>query len=170
MEKKWSGDYDKGETQKPPDDHYLAGVMEIILKSRELGNHPPLTEIQLADRTEIWANLLFKVIPHKHLLPSFTKAFADSKDGFIVNAYQMANAYRNLSFKLNEATRVKQLESTQKLTNSPNWEPCDTCFGSGFITITKTVDGRQIEGVVRSDNCCNYWTRYSHTFVRQGGK
>lgn len=139
---------------------YLATVTELIIKSGELANHPPLNDLALQARALAWAEVLFTVVPAEDLKPAFNEAFTGAKTDFAINAQAVKIGYDRLLEKRRQAA---QAEAVRESPANAKFSTCDWCFGGGWVSVDRDnfsvpYEVRCVRGVRRC-HLCDYWAR-----------
>jgi hypothetical protein len=133
------------------------------MKSLELSNQPALTESQMGDRSQIWAEILFDFIPEKDLKFAFNQAFADNKTDFPVSAMMVKNGYQTLLDQRRKRALEADIASSQA--NASDDYQCPYCFNSGFCGIDHEgylipLQKHNPRGVHKCQAAgCEYWER-----------
>lgn len=142
-------------------------MAELIKKSRELSNLPPIDNKILAKNAMTWAESLFLVVPEQDLKESFNEAFKLHDSSYPISAFEINagyNALKALRSKQAEIERQRELTQVTTEMNSPHWEPCKLCFDCGFRQETRLFDGIPVHGVIRCYSC-KYWVRRAKQFA-----
>jgi hypothetical protein len=138
----------------------LATVTELIIKSGELANHPPLNDLALQARALAWAEVLFTVVPADDLKPAFNAAFTSAKSDFAINAQAVKLGYERVVELRRQAAQADDLRTSPA---NAKFTPCEWCYGGGWVSVDREnfsvpYEVRCSRGVRRC-HMCNYWER-----------
>lgn len=147
----------------------MATVTELIIKSSELANHPPLAETPLNARAMAWAELLYDVVPLDDLKPAFNAAFTTAKSDFPINAQAVKIGFdRVIELRRQAAQEVYEIPTTAN-----DEIPCEWCHGGGWVSVD--CEGFSVPYQVhlargvRKCHLCSYW-EIRNTSLRGQGK
>jgi hypothetical protein len=83
--------------------------MELVKKTNNWANLPPLSELDLADRAMDWQDELELEIPRERLPDAVRRARKNHKSSFALNLYEILNAWEEITGE-ETAERQKQIE------------------------------------------------------------
>ena len=155
-----SGGLQTSKTHSESKARYLATVTELIIKSGELANHPPLEETPLNARALAWAEVLFPIVPLDDLKPAFNAAFTSAKSDFAINAQAVKLGYERVVELRRQAAQADDLRTSPA---NAKFTPCEWCYGGGWVSVDREnfsipYQVRCSRGV-RKCHICSYWER-----------
>lgn len=111
---------------------------------------------------DVWTDELFKIIPEQRLDSSFDLAKANHDSSFPINAFDLLKAYKIIQSEEVRRMRDRHFAKEAEIAaayNSPHFQPCEHCFGSGFQLQVRRIEGIDTRGAIRCYGC-DYWERY----------